>query len=88
MTGAERAIRWLTMPVSEVSAHYVVAEDGRVTQLVPEMRRAWHVGRGAWGEDTDVNSASIGIEIVNPGHWSTRVPVRCDLRRPTACRQP
>ena len=66
---AERAIRWLTMPVSEVSAHYVVDEDGRITQLVPEMRRAWHAGRGAWGEDADVNSASIGIEIVNPGHW-------------------
>ena len=69
LTGAERAIRWLTMPVSEVSAHYVVAEDGRITQLVPEMRRAWHAGRGAWGDDADVNSASIGIEIVNPGHW-------------------
>ncbi len=69
MGGAERAIRWLTMPVSEVSAHYVVDEDGRITQLVAEGRRAWHAGRGAWGEDTDVNSASIGIEIVNPGHW-------------------
>ncbi|MDK9696331.1 MAG: N-acetylmuramoyl-L-alanine amidase [Siculibacillus sp.] len=69
LSGAERAIRWLTMPVSEVSAHYVVDEDGRITQLVPELRRAWHAGRGAWGEDDDVNSASIGIEIVNPGHW-------------------
>lgn len=69
MSGAERAIRWLTTPVSEVSAHYVVDEDGRITQLVPELRRAWHAGRGAWGEESDVNSASIGIEIVNPGHW-------------------
>ena len=66
---AERAIRWLTMPVSEVSAHYVVDEDGRITQLVPEARRAWHAGRGSWGTETDINSASIGIEIVNPGHW-------------------
>ncbi len=69
LSGADRAIRWLTLPVSEVSAHYVVDEDGRITQLVPEMRRAWHAGRGAWGEDDDVNSASVGIEIVNPGHW-------------------
>ncbi len=69
LSGAERAIRWLTMARSEVSAHYVVDEDGRITQLVPELRRAWHAGRGAWGEETDVNSASIGIEIVNPGHW-------------------
>ena len=69
MSGAERAIRWLAMPASEVSAHYVVDEDGRITQLVPELRRAWHAGRGAWGEENDVNSASIGIEIVNPGHW-------------------
>ena len=69
LSAAERAIRWLTLPASEVSAHYVVDEDGRITQLVPEMRRAWHAGRGAWGDDTDVNSASVGIEIVNPGHW-------------------
>ena len=69
LSAAERAIRWLTMPVSEVSAHYVVDEAGRITQLVPEVRRAWHAGRGAWGEESDVNSASIGIEIVNPGHW-------------------
>ena len=66
---AERAIRWLTTPVSEVSAHYVVDEDGRITQLVPESRRAWHAGRSSWAGESDVNSASIGIEIANPGHW-------------------
>ena len=66
---AERAIRWLTDPASEVSAHYVVAEDGRVTQLVPEARRAWHAGRSSWAGESDVNSASIGIEIAHPGHW-------------------
>lgn len=69
LRGGERAIRWLRLPVSQVSAHYVVDEDGRITQLVAENRRAWHAGRGAWDGDTDVNSASIGIEIVNPGHW-------------------
>lgn len=66
---AERAIRWLTDPISEVSAHYVVAEDGTVTQLVPEARRAWHAGRSSWAGEDDVNSASIGIEIAHPGHW-------------------
>ncbi|TBW38719.1 N-acetylmuramoyl-L-alanine amidase [Siculibacillus lacustris] len=69
LSAAERAIRWLTDPVSEVSAHYVVAEDGAITQLVAESRRAWHAGRASWHGESDVNSASIGIEIVNPGHW-------------------
>jgi N-acetylmuramoyl-L-alanine amidase len=69
LTTAERAIRWLCDPVSQVSAHYVVAEDGTVTQLVPEARRAWHAGRSSWAGEEDVNSASIGIEIAHPGHW-------------------
>lgn len=69
LSGAERAIRWLTTEVSQVSCHYVVDEDGSVTQLVPEARRAWHAGAGAWKGETDINSASIGIEIVNPGHF-------------------
>lgn len=76
MTAAERAIRWLTTPDSQVSCHYVVAEDGRVTQLVAEDRRAWHAGLSAWAGETDVNSRSIGIEIAHPGHpWDlTRAP--------------
>lgn len=69
LTSAERAIRWLTTPIAEVSAHYVVAEDGTITQLVPEARRAWHAGRSSWAGEEDVNSASIGIEIAHPGHW-------------------
>jgi N-acetylmuramoyl-L-alanine amidase len=51
-----------------VSVHYFVHEDGRVAQLVPEARRAWHAGAGSWGGDHDINSCSIGIEIANPGH--------------------
>lgn len=69
LTAAERATRWLTDPRSEVSSHYVVAEDGAICQLVPEAARAWHAGRGAWKSERDVNSASVGIEIVNPGHF-------------------
>lgn len=68
-SAGERAIGWLTNPVSEVSAHYVVDEDGRIVQLVPETLRAWHAGVAVWGDERDVNSASIGIEIANPGHW-------------------
>ena len=58
----------LTDPASEVSAHYLIWEDGSIDQLVAERDRAWHAGRGAWKGESDLNSASIGIEIVNPGH--------------------
>ena len=68
MNDAEVAIRRLTVAGTEVSAHYIVREDGRIIQSVPENLRAWHAGAGTWGTETDVNSASIGIEIVNGGH--------------------
>ena len=68
MKTGDEAITRLRDPKARVSAHYVVEEDGRVLALVPEERRAWHAGRGVWQGETDVNSASIGIEIVNPGH--------------------
>jgi len=67
MDTAEAARDWLCSPASEVSAHYVLAEDGRLWQLVADEDRAWHAGRGAWGAITDVNSHSIGIEIANTG---------------------
>jgi N-acetylmuramoyl-L-alanine amidase len=51
-----------------VSAHYLVGKDGHVYQLVSESRRAWHAGGGSWGNVTDLNSASIGIELDNDGH--------------------
>lgn len=63
----ERALRTLTDPMREVSAHYVVARDGQVYQLVDERHRAWHAGRSQWGSDFDLNSSSIGIEIDNSG---------------------
>ena len=68
MADAEAAIARLTDPQARVSSHYLVAEDGRVLQLVDESRRAWHAGRSHWRGIDDVNSASIGIELVNPGH--------------------
>ena len=68
MPTGESALKVLTDPASEVSAHYLVWEDGAIDQLVAENARAWHAGRGSWKGQSDLNSASIGIEIVNPGH--------------------
>lgn len=67
MDGAEAALARLCDPGSEVSAHYLIARDGRLWQLVDETARAWHAGRGGWGGVGDVNSRSIGIELDNPG---------------------
>ncbi len=73
MQSGPAAIDWLANPASGVSAHYVVAEDGQVVHMVREENRAHHAGRSYWRELTDVNSASIGIEIINPGHeWGYR----------------
>jgi N-acetylmuramoyl-L-alanine amidase len=68
MQSADAALQRLCDPRAEVSAHYVVYEDGNVLQCVPESRRAWHAGRSFWKGETDINSRSIGVEIVNPGH--------------------
>lgn len=66
-TGAA-ALDRLCDPVASVSSHYLIEEDGTIFRLVEEDKRAWHAGRGQWQECDDVNSNSIGIEIVNPGH--------------------
>ena len=68
MPTGELALDRLRDPEARVSAHYLVEEDGRIFRLVPEARRCWHAGRSWWKGETDCNSASIGIEIVNPGH--------------------
>lgn len=54
-------------PAAEVSAHWLIDTDGTTEPLVPEHRRAWHAGAGAWCGRDDVNSHSIGIEMANPG---------------------
>ncbi|MEM9058851.1 MAG: N-acetylmuramoyl-L-alanine amidase [Pseudomonadota bacterium] len=68
MESCDAAIARLCDPAAEVSAHYVVDIDGTTFALVDEHERAWHAGRSSWGGVVDVNSHSIGIEIVNPGH--------------------
>jgi N-acetylmuramoyl-L-alanine amidase len=68
MRCAEAALERLCEPGSNVSAHYLVFEDGKIVQCVAEARRAWHAGEAYWAGETDINSRSVGIEIVNPGH--------------------
>ncbi|MGE5261312.1 MAG: N-acetylmuramoyl-L-alanine amidase, partial [Actinomycetota bacterium] len=68
MESAEAALDWLTRDEAKVSCHYLVDEEGRIAQLVPESERAWHAGQSVWAGETDINSRSIGIEIHNPGH--------------------
>lgn len=68
MQSTEAALARLTDPAAEVSAHYLIDEDGTIHRLVAEDKRAWHAGQSHWRGITDVNSASIGIELVNPGH--------------------
>lgn len=68
MSSAAKAIDWLSRAESKVSCHYVIDEEGIVTQMVPEKLRAWHAGQSYWHGETDINSKSIGIEIQNPGH--------------------
>ena len=68
MKSGEDALARLTDAAAKVSSHYLVYEDGGVDQLVPEAQRAWHAGLSSWKGVKDINSCSIGIEIVNPGH--------------------
>ena len=68
MLDAASAIERLTDPEAKVSSHYLIAEDGQVVRLVDEDKRAWHAGKSWWRGVRDVNSASVGIELVNPGH--------------------
>lgn len=68
MQDAESALDRLCDPLAEVSAHYCIDEDGTVYKLVDEQHRAWHAGVSYWRGETDINSRSVGIELVNPGH--------------------
>jgi len=73
MQSGAAALDRLCDPAARVSAHYLIEEDGAIWRLVPEERRAWHAGIACWAGESDLNSVSIGIEIVNPGHqWGYR----------------
>ncbi len=69
-TGGKRvraAINWLKNPKSSASAHFVVDQEGFVTQLVSCDKIAWHAGQSVWGARSGVNGFSIGIELINSG---------------------
>ena len=68
MASGPEALERLCDPAAKVSAHYLIEEDGRIFRLVPEDERAWHAGVASWAGESDINSRSIGIELVNPGH--------------------
>lgn len=68
MQSGAAALERLCDPAAQVSAHYLIEEDGRVFALVAEERRAWHAGLSFWAGERDINGRSIGVEIVNPGH--------------------
>jgi N-acetylmuramoyl-L-alanine amidase len=68
MPNAAEALARLCSPTAQVSAHYMIDEDGTVLRLVAEERRAWHAGVAFWAGRRDINGASVGIELVNPGH--------------------
>jgi N-acetylmuramoyl-L-alanine amidase len=68
MADAASAVARLRDPDAKVSCHYLVSEDGQILRMVPEEKRAWHAGQSSWRGIQKVNSASIGIELVNPGH--------------------
>lgn len=68
MQSAEAALSRMCDPAAEVSAHYMIDEAGKVFALVDEEKRAWHAGLSSWRGESAINSRSIGIELVNPGH--------------------
>lgn len=68
MESGALAIERLCDPAAKVSAHYVIEEDGQIFQLIDEHNRAWHAGVSEWQGERNINSASIGIEIINGGH--------------------
>ena len=73
MLSAEAALERLCDPAAKVSCHWLIDEDGTVYRLVAEESRAWHAGKSFWAGERDINSRSIGIELVNPGHeWGYR----------------
>ena len=66
----EQTLKTFTTPKSQVSAHYVICKDGTIHHMLNDYLRAWQAGISKWGNNTDINSSSIGIEIDNNGFES------------------
>ncbi len=63
----QQTIKTFTKTQSNVSAHYIISKDGKIVHMLNDYLRAWHAGVSSWGKNTDINSASIGIELDNNG---------------------
>jgi N-acetylmuramoyl-L-alanine amidase len=63
----DQTLKTFTLPKTQVSAHYVICKDGTIHHMLNDYLRAWHAGVAKWGNNTDINSSSIGIEIDNDG---------------------
>lgn len=70
----EQTLRTFTLPRTQVSAHYVICRDGTVFHMLNDYLRAWHAGLSSWGNDKDINSSSIGIELDNDGYETFTEP--------------
>jgi N-acetylmuramoyl-L-alanine amidase len=70
----EQTLKTFTITKTQVSAHYVICEDGTIHHMLNDYLRAWHAGLGKWGNITDVNSSSIGIELDNDGFEAFKEP--------------
>ncbi len=64
----EQTLKTFTTQQTQVSAHYVICKDGTIHHMLNDYMRAWHAGAGKWGNDADINSTSIGIELDNNGY--------------------
>jgi N-acetylmuramoyl-L-alanine amidase len=69
-TACDTTLKTFTLPRTQVSAHYVICKDGTINHMLNDYLRAWHAGNGKWGNVTDINSVSIGIELDNNGYES------------------
>jgi N-acetylmuramoyl-L-alanine amidase len=63
----QQTLKTFTLTRTQVSSHYVISDDGKIVQMLNDYLRAWHGGNAVWGKNTDINSASIGIELDNNG---------------------
>src|SRR5262249_13899869 len=63
-----QTLKAFTMQASQVSAHYVICKDGTIHHMLNDYMRAWQAGVSKWGNDADINSSSVGIELDNNGY--------------------
>jgi len=70
----DQTLQTFTLPRTQVSAHYVICKDGTIHHMLNDYLRAWQAGKSSWGNNKDINSCSIGIELDNNGFDSFPQP--------------